>query len=156
MGPSGAVGAPGATGPQGPIGPVGPIGATGPQGPIGPQGPSGTAPDAARAIFGTGPITMYSATNYVIEAPDASTVRVRALGGQFIDVNITYPSNCTQPSPVSEVFRFAFTAGDSLQATMCAEGAVAYVTVFVLNEPKVATFRVQRMASNALVLQKLF
>ena len=148
----------GDTGPQGTQGPAGPQGATGATGNTGPAGTSGTAPNRTVAIFGSGTLNLHTGNGFVLEAPDASTLRLRTTaGGSFLNYGISYPSTCaTGASGMSEVFRFSVSAGDTLQAGLCAEGSVAYVTAWNTGDPKADTLRCWRYAGNAIACQKLF
>jgi hypothetical protein len=138
QGPAGLAGAQGSTGPagatgsMGPAGPTGATGATGSLGPIGPQGPPGGSFPSAYAIFGTGPITLYSRPYYVLEAVSATTLQLRQTAAAFLDFGFTYPSACgVGTSPVSELFNISITVGNTMQATLCSEGSMITVNVGV-------------------------
>lgn len=109
-----------------------------------------------RAIFGVGPITLYSG-DFVLEAVNSTTLRLRSpAAGTFQNWSMIYPSNCTQPSPMSSVYRFTFATTDELQAPLCGEGSPVLVTAWTFNTPKAAVFRCWRLASNAVACQKSF
>jgi hypothetical protein len=159
IGPQGPTGPTGATGPQGPAGPTGPTGATGPQGPAGPTGPQGaswTKPATSQAIFGSGPITLYTGPTYVVEALNASTIQIRTtISGQFNDYGIIYPSTCAaNSSAVSEAFRWSSTAGDTLQGTLCNEGSEMKIAVGENNGASSMLMTCWRWAGNAIGCQR--
>lgn len=153
MGPSGPPGPMGATGAQGPQGPVG---ATGAQGPQGPQGPPGVyvPPAVVHAIFGSGPITLGSGTGWVLEATTASSLQLRSTVSSFKDFGIVYPTGCGQPSTMVNAFRYSINAGETLLSTLCGEGSVADVTVYVNGEQNATLIRCQRTFGNAVMCQR--
>ena len=157
QGPIGNTGATGATGAQGPIGPAGAAGATGPIGPAGPQGPQGSSFPTVTAVFGTGPIAMYTGTSFVLEATDAATLQLRTTFAGFNDYGMVFPTSCTpNASSTSQGFRFSTTVGDVLTGTLCAEGSTATVTVRDFVSSTSFSFVCQRMASNAAACTRVF
>jgi hypothetical protein len=84
---AGPAGDPGEPGPPGDMGPPGMNGATGP---VGPAGPSGTTGQDVREVYGTGQLTVTSATTSftvipglttTLTIPDNALVRVETNGG---------------------------------------------------------------------------
>jgi hypothetical protein len=136
----GPVGPPGPTGSTGPAGPPGPVGPTGPQGPQGvqgvpgPPGPPAPTYPVTQFIFGTGPFTHFSNAAFSLTTPNASTLVLTSANSDFLDFEMTYPTSCTATPPDTgsdtQTFRFTFTAGQSLQASLCTEGSIATVNVY--------------------------
>jgi hypothetical protein len=139
-------------------------GATGPQGPAGPAGatgPAGTAPNVSLAIFGVGPITIYTGNGYVVEATFADTIQLRnTASSAYLNWNITYPTNCISGTPASStpasVHRFSATAGETLIGTLCNIGSAMDITAWNDGDPQAALLRCWRNADNAIACQKLF
>lgn len=160
-GAAGAVGATGATGAVGPTGPTGPTGATGATGATGPTGATGaagtgwSAPSIAQAVFGSGPINMYTGTGWVLEATTATGFQLRSTGTSlFLDMSISYPASCTQPAAMQQVFALAMSSGTTLAGTLCSEGSQGFAMVHDANQGEVYMFRCQRYAANAQICQR--
>jgi Collagen triple helix repeat (20 copies) len=157
IGPAGPAGPAGADGAVGPIGPSGATGATGPQGPTGATGPQGSSYPRAVAIFGAGPITLYTGANFVLEATNSTTLRLRTTNATFIDYGMIVPSSCAAAtSATTQVFRFSTTAGDTLTGTLCSEGSVAIVTVDDAVTQQMTSYNCQRFAANAIACTRIF
>lgn len=180
VGPEGPVGAVGPVGPRGiqgvagAVGPVGPqgvqgvagaVGAVGPAGPAGPQGPAGgfVPPQYSEAVFGAGPITHYNGGNWVLEALDVNTLRLRrtgAGGGVLYNFGFISTTDCVGngaggSSGVRETFRFNSVVGEALVGTLCAEGSGLIAVVNDGNSP-LKTIVCQRRTANHNVCQRLF
>jgi hypothetical protein len=50
-------------------------------------------PAATSAVLGSGPITHYSGTRFVLEAPSASTLQLRTTTAGFLTYGITHPTS---------------------------------------------------------------
>ncbi|MEZ5417373.1 MAG: collagen-like protein [Vicinamibacterales bacterium] len=171
-GPTGATGASGPAGPQGatgPQGPAGPQGPTGPQGPQGPQGPAGTfvVPPVSELAFDTqNPVlqTHYTGLSWVLEAPDAGTLRLRAVGSAIRTFSFIYPDNCVIPFPASADMRASYRAanadGTTLQVSYCNEGSPILVNVHNYNAfgggSIVTQFSCLRISGNVQVCQRSY
>jgi Collagen triple helix repeat (20 copies) len=166
MGPAGAQGAVGPMGPagaQGAAGPMGPAGAQGAQGAQGAVGPTGSfaPPNFSRAIFGTGPIVLYSGAGFTIQATNATTVQFVNNNANFFDIGIIYPGSCaSSPYPMVAVNRFSVTSGDTLSGTICSgstEGSPMEITVTNLSNPTHANLlRIWSATSNEVDAQLIF
>jgi hypothetical protein len=67
------------------------------------------------------------------------------------------PGACgTGTAPMNNIFRFAFTPGDTLTGTFCAEGSNILVTAWPINAANANIFRCWRFASNAIACQQIF
>ncbi len=176
IGATGATGAQGPAGPQGPQGPIGPQGATGPTGPTGPQGPQGlqgpqgvqgpqgppgmgayTPPAITSAIFGSGPLSLFVGSGFIVEATNASTVQIRTLTANFYDYGIVYPTACAgNSSTMVAAHRYSTNVGETLTGTFCGEGSTMDITVAVNGGGPDTLLRCWRWAGNAIACQRFF
>lgn len=159
IGPMGPQGLMGNTGPIGPQGLTGNTGPTGPQGATGPMGPAGvfTPPAVVSAVFGAGPITLFTGSNYVVEALTASTVQLRTTGAGFNNYGIVHPTACAANSAtMAAAFRFSSAVGDTLQGTFCNEGSTMIITVGVSSSTSSNVLHCWRRTSNAVACQRIF
>ncbi len=156
-GVAGATGPAGPAGPIGPRGPVGPTGATGAQGPVGPPGPQGSSYPRVTAVFGAGPITLYTGTNFVLEATNASTLRLRTTNATFVDYGMIVPTTCAaNTAATTQTFRFSTLPGETLTGTLCAQGSTAVVTVNDAVSQQMTSYTCQRYTGNAIACTRIF
>ena len=176
----------GLVGPPGPIGPIGPVGPEGPPGPPrpqglqglrgaqgvqgvqGPQGPPGTFVVPAPTEFAfdfNNPVlrTHYTGTGWVLEAPDASTVRLRATVSGIRAFSLMFPAPCSYAFPFTEDVkmrhRFAGSIGDSIEATFCSEGSSIDATVtnyLPSGGVEMVQLRCMRSSGNVNVCQRAY
>jgi collagen triple helix repeat protein len=159
-GPEGLQGLTGAQGPQGLAGPQGSTGAQGPSGPAGTYAPP--APTWALMNLGDPVITHHAAGAWVLEAPDATTVRVRMTGAGAVSVSMVYPAGtcATQPVVMNSVFAFLSAVDASLQAPFCpapfGAGSTVLVTVadFNFSPPAPTIFRCISTGNNGHLCQR--
>jgi len=121
----------------------------------------GAPPATTVAVFGTGPITLFTSANYILEATDAATLRLRRTGTQdFLDWSIAFPATCDGGdvglATMAQAFRFSTNVGDVMTATLCHEGSTAFVTVGLSASSRSEDFRCWRSTSNSITCQKLF
>jgi subtilisin-like proprotein convertase family protein len=92
-------------------------------------------PDVTEAIFGSGPITLFTRPRWVLEAVDGNTIQIRqTVSGGFYNVALTHPANCVDvgragSADMQQQFMFSTTAGETLSADLCAEGSTMFITV---------------------------
>ncbi len=159
----------GSAGPAGQPGLAGPAGPTGNQGPQGPPGQPGTFPAPTvteRGFDNANPVlqTHYTGPNWVLEAPDAATIRLRATTTTIRTFSFVHPANCVFPFPASAdmkaVHRTASGTGTTLDATFCNEGSVILATVGYYNpstnQSEMMQFRCMRTSGNVNVCQRAY
>lgn len=165
MGPMGATGADGPQGPQGVAGPQGPTGAQGPQGATGatgatgPQGASWQPLPVTTALFGTATVVHYTGAKFVVEATDASTLRVRVTAAtpSLLDMSFEYPSSCASGTGLMAFSaRSSSTVGDTLVGTLCSDGSPMWVSVFDYATGKNTILRCWKLTANGNACQALF
>jgi len=114
------------------------------------------------AVFGAGPITLYTGTDYILEAPDSATLRLRrTAAGGFYDWSISHPTACvgngaSGSASMVQSHRLTVAAGDALTGTLCLEGSTAFVTVAPFGGARADLFRCWRLTGNAIGCQKMF
>lgn len=143
-------------------------GAQGPQGNPGPQGPAGTfvVPAPTEWAFAdTNPVTQthLTGTGWVLESPNASTVRLRATATGIRTFSLLYPANCNFTFPFGADMKSrhtsAISAGAAIEATFCNEGSSIDATVTeYLSAGGLAMTRLRcvRMAGNVNVCQRTY
>lgn len=92
------------------------------------------SPTPTNAVFGTGPFTHFTASNWVLESTASNALQLRMTANGFLNFGFLAPSACTGNgvggnATMSNPHRFATTSGSTLTATFCAEGSVIDVTV---------------------------
>lgn len=167
-GPTGAAGPPGPPGPQGLQGLQGIQGVQGPQGNTGPQGPAGTfvVPAPTEWAFDdTNPVTQthFTGTGWVLESPNASTVRLRVTASGIRSFSLLHPVNCTFAFPFGADMKSrhssAISAGTAIEATFCGEGSIIDATVMAYRPSgglEMTQLRCMRMASNVNACQRVY
>lgn len=167
-GPTGAAGPPGPPGPQGLQGLQGIQGVQGPQGNTGPQGPAGTFVVPAPTEFGFSDVTPVLQTHYtgpgwVLESPNASTVRLRATTAAIRAFSLLHPVNCTFAFPFGADMKArqssAISVGTAIEATFCGEGSIIDATVtqhLASGGLEMTQHRCVRMASNVNACQRVY
>jgi hypothetical protein len=119
-----------------------------------------TPDPVVRAIFGAGPITLYTGTGYIVEALDSDTVRLRVTAaGQFVNFGITHPTACTgnglgNSGSAVTVGRYGFSVGDAISGDLCLEGSSMRIVAFNSNEATALQATCWRFAGNAIACQK--
>ena len=113
-----------------------------------------------QAIFGAAPIQHVNDGNWVLEALDADTLRVRRTGGGFINVSMVQNTNCAGnggggTSTMQQKWRFMVRDGDTLDGELCLEGSVMLITIHE-GANNVHWFRCWRRTGNHTVCQRLF
>ncbi len=165
-GPTGAAGPPGPPGPQGPQGLQGLQGIQGAQGNTGPAGPTGTFVLPTPTEFGysdVSPVTQthYDGPGWVLESPNAATVRLRATATGIRAFSLIHPVNCTFAFPFGADMKSrhstAISPGTAIEATFCGEGSMIRATVAQTgsnSRAELTQFRCMRLASNVNVCQR--
>jgi len=166
VGPAGPAGPAGATGSAGPPGPPGPAGPQGLQGLQGVQGPAGSFVLPAPTEFGYSDVTPVTETHYdgpgwVLESPNAATVRLRTTATGIRVFSLIHPVNCTLAFPNGADMKSRHSTGISpgaaIEATFCGEGSMIRVTVAQTgsnSRAELTQFRCMRLSSNANVCQR--
>ena len=105
-----------------------------------------------------GPITHFTGPDFVLEAVDSDTLRLRrTAGGNFHDWSIINPSACAGngnggSGTMATAWRFTTVAGEALSADLCLEGSTSLVTVHT--GAAVYLFRCWRRTGNHNVCQR--
>jgi hypothetical protein len=101
----------------------------------------------------------YTGSNWVLEAPDAVTLRLRHAGGGMLTASMIYPASpCgSQPVTMGTVFGMLTADGQTLQASFCPASGGSTILVSVSdfsNGPIPFLFTCISTASNGHVCQR--